>query len=94
VIAAADQVLASTDAGTRFIPGHGPVGGRADLERYRDMLKAVRASVQPLVAAGKTADEVVAARPTASLDEAWGKGFMKPEPFVRIVYASLKGAKK
>jgi cyclase len=94
VIAAADQVLATTDAGTKFIPGHGPVGGRADLERYRDMLKAVRAAVQPLVAAGKTADEVAAAKPTAALDEAWGKGFMKPEPFVRIVYASLKGAKK
>jgi glyoxylase-like metal-dependent hydrolase (beta-lactamase superfamily II) len=94
MIAAADQVLATTDANTRFIPGHGPVGGRADLERYRDMLKAVRAAVQPLVAAGKTADEVVAARPTAPLDEAWGKGFIKPEQFQRIVYASLKGLKK
>jgi cyclase len=94
MIAAADQVLAMTDANTKFIPGHGPVGGRADLERYRDMLKGVRAAIQPLVAAGKTADEVVAAKPTAKLDETWGNGFMKPEQFQRIVYASLKGLKK
>jgi cyclase len=94
MIAAADQVLAMTDAGTKFIPGHGPVGTRADLEKYRDMLKGVRAAIQPLVAAGKTADEVVAAKPTAKLDEAWGNGFMKPEQFQRIVYASLKGLKK
>jgi glyoxylase-like metal-dependent hydrolase (beta-lactamase superfamily II) len=94
MIAAADQVLAMTDAGTKFIPGHGPVGGRADLERYRDMLKGVRAAIQPLVAAGKTADEMVAAKPTAKLDETWGNGFLKPEQFQRIVYASLKGLKK
>ena len=57
-------------------------------------LKGVRAAIQPLVAAGKTADEVVAAKPTARFDEAWGNGFLKPEQFQRIVYASLKGLKK
>jgi len=94
MIAAADQILAITDTNTKFIPGHGPMGTRADLERYRDMLKGVRAAIQPLVAAGKTADEVVAAKPTAKLDETWGNGFLKPEQFQRIVYASLKGLKK
>ena len=94
MISAADQILAVTDTNTKFIPGHGPVGTRADLERYRDMLKSVRAAIQPLVAAGKTADEVVAAKPTAKLDETWGNGFLKPEQFQRIVYASLKGLKK
>jgi hypothetical protein len=29
-------------------------------------------------------------RPTAAFDETWGKGFLKAEQFVEIVYASLK----
>jgi len=46
--------------------------------------------VKPLVAAGKTLAEVQAAKPTAAFDEKWGKGFLKPEQFAAIAYASLK----
>ena len=87
-IAAADRALALGE-GTRIIPGHGPVGKRADLRAYRDMLVTVRDRVKPLVQAGKTPAEVVAARPTADLDAKWGNGFMKPEKFVEIVAQSL-----
>jgi len=87
-IAAADRALALGE-GTRIIPGHGPVGTRADLRAYRDMLVTVRDRVKPLVQAGKTPAEVVAARPTADLDAKWGNGFMKPEKFVEIVAQSL-----
>jgi len=87
-IAAADRALALGE-GTRIIPGHGPVATRADLRAYRDMLVTVRDRMKPLVQAGKTAAEVVAARPTADLDAKWGQGFMKPEKFVEIVAQSL-----
>jgi hypothetical protein len=43
-----------------------------------------------MVVAGKTLDEVKAAEPTKDFDEKWGKGFMKPDIFLAIVYQSLK----
>ena len=49
----------------------------------------MRDRVKPLVQAGKTPAEVVAARPTADLDAKWGQGFMKPDQFVEIVAQSL-----
>ena len=87
-IAAADRALALGE-GTRIIRGHGPVGTRADLRAYRDMLVTVRDRVKRLVQAGKTPAEVVAAHPLADLDAKWGQGFMKPDQFVEIVAKSL-----
>ena len=89
VIAAADRVLASIDAGTKLIPGHGPLGTKADLQTYREMLAGIRDRVKALIAQGKTLDQVIAARPTAQWDATWGKGFMKPDLFVGIVHRSL-----
>jgi cyclase len=42
------------------------------------------------MAEGKTAEEVIAAKPTADLDEKWGGGFMKPDAWVGLVYESMK----
>ncbi|WP_420125459.1 hypothetical protein [Longimicrobium sp.] len=73
-----------------IIPGRGPLATFADLRTWRDMLVAVRDRVQPMVAAGRTADEVVAARPTAEFDARWGQGPVTPEAFVRSVHLSLR----
>ena len=89
MIAAANQVLAMTNGSTRVIPGHGPLATRADLVRYRDMLATVRQRVGRLVAQRRTLQQVIAAKPLADLDEAWGKGFLKPEQFLTLVYSSL-----
>jgi len=91
VIAAADKVLAITDMSTKIIPGHGPVGDKAALQIFRDVLVSIRDRVKTMVAAGKTLDEVKAAAPTKDFDAKWGGGFMKPEVFTAIVYQSLKG---
>ncbi|HEY2954651.1 MAG TPA: MBL fold metallo-hydrolase [Candidatus Eisenbacteria bacterium] len=91
MIAAAGRMLARVSERTRIIPGHGPLGDRAGLRAFRDMLVAARDRIRPLVQAGKSADEVVAAKPTAELDAKWGTGFMTPERFVRAAYASLSG---
>ncbi len=93
MIAACDRGLSMGDAATKIIPGHGPLGNKADLKAFRDMLAVSRDAIAPLVKAGKTLDEVKAAKPTAALDEKWGKGFMKPELWVSIVYADLSGNK-
>jgi cyclase len=91
VIAAVETVLPMLDADTRIIPGHGALSDRSGLIAYRDMLTAVRDSVSSMVEAGRSLDEVIAARPTAEFDDDWGKGFMKPEQFTKIVYTSLAG---
>jgi cyclase len=93
MIGACERGLSMGDASTKIIPGHGPSGNKADLKAFREMLVASRDALAPLVKAGKTLDEVKAAKPTAALDDKWGKGFLKPELWVSIVYADLSGNK-
>jgi glyoxylase-like metal-dependent hydrolase (beta-lactamase superfamily II) len=90
VIAAAKQVLAATGEKTRYIPGHGPLATRADLESYRDALETLRDRIARLKAEGKSRDEVIAAKPTADHDAKWGTGFMKGDTFTGLAYDSLK----
>jgi len=89
MIAAADRALKLVNATTRIVPGHGPVADRGALTKYRDVLVTVRDRVAKLKKAGRTEQEVVAAKPTADLDPIWGKGFMMPDVFVSIVYNTL-----
>ena len=89
VIAAANFVLERSNDATRIIPGHGDLASPAELRAYRDMLETVRLRVAGMVAAGRTADEVVEAAPTADLDEVWGAN---SERFVRAVHTSLGGS--
>ena len=89
MIAAAEKGLKMSNAETRIVPGHGPLGDRAALMKYRDMLATVRDRVQKQKMAGRTEKEVVAAKPTAEFDAAWGKGFIQPDAFVSLVYNTL-----
>ncbi len=89
IIAAVNQVLPRTTSKTKFIPGHGPLGTRDDLVRYRNVVKTVRDRVAALVARRRTLAQVVAAKPTAEFDAKWGGGFLKPEVFVTILYNDL-----
>ena len=89
MVTAAEKALAAVDAQTRIVPGHGPLGDRASLERYRTMLATVRDRVAALKSSGKALADVQAAKPTAAYDAEWGKGFMQPDVFVGIVYSTL-----
>jgi cyclase len=89
VIRVADIALGYANDSTRLIPGHGPLGNRADLKQYRDVLAQVRDRVAALIRQGKTKEQVIAAKPTAEWDATWGAGFMKPDVFLGIVYQSL-----
>jgi len=89
MILSVDQILAQTDERTKVVPGHGPVATRADVQAYRDMLAQVRQRIQKLTAAGKTMDEVVALAPTKDFDAKWGRGYVTPDVFTKIVFSSL-----
>lgn len=91
VIAAADRVLAESNDATRYIPGHGPMAGKAELVAYRDMLATLGARIHQLVKDGKTLEQAIAAKPSADFDAVWGKGFISPDKFVEMIY---KGAKR
>ena len=89
MINAATKAIGMVDARTKIVPGHGPLGDRAALTNYRDVLVTVRDRVQKLKREGKKVEEVVAAKPTAEFDASWGGGFMMPDQFVGIVYSTL-----
>jgi glyoxylase-like metal-dependent hydrolase (beta-lactamase superfamily II) len=80
-----EAVLAELDEGAAVIPGHGAVATYADLERYIAMLKSVRARIAALIADGATLEQVIAARPTAEWDAAYGD----PARIVDRAYATL-----
>ncbi|WP_263367296.1 MBL fold metallo-hydrolase [Edaphobacter bradus] len=89
MIRATQRNLATGTGSTIVIPGHGPVGDKDQLSQSLDMLTAIRDKVAALKKQGKTVDEAVAAKPTAQFDEKWGKGFVQPEMFVKLVYQGV-----
>ncbi len=89
MIATGYRVLAMSNAGTRIIPGHGPLATADDLRDWLQVLRITREGIQDLIDRGMSEDEVVAANPTAEYDESHGGGFMNPENYTRLVYQSL-----
>lgn len=88
-IAAADNILSLADNDTKIVAGHGPLGNKADLTQFRDMLVTSRDRVEKLKSAGKSAQEAVAEKPFADLDPVWGNGIINSEQWVQIVYLTL-----
>jgi glyoxylase-like metal-dependent hydrolase (beta-lactamase superfamily II) len=92
VIAAVDRMLALADDRTRIIPGHGEVTDKAGLAAYRDMLVVTSGRVRELVKAGKSVEDVLAAKPNADFDEKLAWAFITPERYARILYRDATGA--
>jgi len=89
MIRGAEKALAVADDKTKIIPGHGPLGSKADLQKYRDMLSTIRDKVAALKHSGLTEPEAVAKKPTSDFDAEWGKGFVNGDVIAGIVYRSL-----
>jgi glyoxylase-like metal-dependent hydrolase (beta-lactamase superfamily II) len=84
-----NQILPMIDENTKVVPGHGPLSNKAKLKEYVSMLTAIRDNVSRLMQEGNTMEEVVAAKPTRAFDEKWGKGFLPPDQFAKLVYMDL-----
>jgi glyoxylase-like metal-dependent hydrolase (beta-lactamase superfamily II) len=91
MIAATDAYLKLVNGQTKIVPGHGALADKAMLVQYRAMLVAARDRMAKLVKAGKTEDEVVAAKPFADYDTKFGVTPQQSTNFIRVVYHSLKG---
>jgi glyoxylase-like metal-dependent hydrolase (beta-lactamase superfamily II) len=88
-IRAVNAVIAMTSDQTVIVPGHGPVGNRAELAEFRDMLVAIRGNVAALKAKGLPLGDTIKARPTAAFDAKWGQFVIDPGLFTRLVYEGV-----
>lgn len=88
-IRGAEANVARVTEKTIVIPGHGPIGNRAQLIEFRDMLHDVREKVAALKKQGKSQEEVVAARPTAAYDQKWGGFVIDGGTFTKLVYQGV-----
>lgn len=86
VITFCKAVLAEINPQTVVIPGHGPIASQEKLVAYVAMLETLRGRILEMVKAGRTLEEVVAAKPTQDFDSVHGD----PANFVNRAYASLK----
>jgi len=82
------DILGKLPAGTKLIPGHGPVSSVDDLKLYHRMLVETTDVVRKKMAAGKTVAQI---KSEGLPDEwkAWGTGFIKTDVWLETVYKSL-----
>jgi glyoxylase-like metal-dependent hydrolase (beta-lactamase superfamily II) len=89
VIAACAAMLELADDATKFVPGHGPIIGRAELATYHDMLVEIRSRVVARMEAGDDLEAIKASRPTAEWDEALGQAWLTGDQFTELVVRGL-----
>ena len=89
MIKAVDKILSLADENTKIIAGHGPLGDKKQLARYRQMLETAYSRLKKLKAEGKTAQEAISARPLADLEGEWGNGFLKNDRWIEIIYSGV-----
>jgi glyoxylase-like metal-dependent hydrolase (beta-lactamase superfamily II) len=92
LIRAHEAVLPTIDDDTKIIRGHGPLGNKAELQAYHDMLVVVRDRIAKLVKAGKSQEEVVAARPTKEFEEKYGGTNFNAAQWIGRTYVDQKAA--
>jgi len=93
LLAGLAETIARAGPNTKIIPGHGPIVNRAALVAQRDMVLAVRDRVAALISQGKSLEEVIAAKPTASFDAQVPvpQGAETAEQFIWWLYLEVKG---
>ncbi len=87
--AAMQKLIDMADDETKFLPGHGPVASRADVQKDLDMLIDAQALVKALVDEGMDAEEIVVANPLAKYHDEYNWGFITTEVMTRTLIRSL-----
>jgi glyoxylase-like metal-dependent hydrolase (beta-lactamase superfamily II) len=89
VIAVIEDVLAKTNADTKFIPGHGPLSTRADLSASLAMIKETRAIAADGMKRGLTVEQLVDAKILARF-EPWSHGYIDTKEYFEEFYKVLE----
>jgi glyoxylase-like metal-dependent hydrolase (beta-lactamase superfamily II) len=90
LIKAHAAVLGTVDDETKIIRGHGPLGNKAELQAYHDMLVVIRDRIAKLVRSGKSQEEVLAARPTQEFEEKYGGANFNAAQWIGRAYVDQK----
>lgn len=78
------------DDDTRIIPGHGPMGTKADVLRKIAMLEDARTRILDLISSGASVDDAKAAQPLAAYEEEWTWEFINADTMVELLYGALR----
>jgi glyoxylase-like metal-dependent hydrolase (beta-lactamase superfamily II) len=81
------QLADAAGPNTKIVPGHGTVVNKNEVLAHREMAIAIRDKVSGLARQGKTADDIVASKPTADYDAKVPQGATTSERFVRAIVA-------
>ena len=89
VISTLTRVAEMAGPNTHIIPGHGPLGDRADVASAAAMIEESLDRVASMVELGKSLDEIKAADPFADFNPTWGQGFIRPDQWVDTMYRTV-----
>ncbi|MDO6692187.1 MBL fold metallo-hydrolase [Aliiglaciecola sp. 3_MG-2023] len=84
-IAGVEKLISMINDDTKIIPGHGPLGNKAQLQEFVDMIKQTSAQVKQLKINGLPVEDVI----DAGLDEKWKDwswAFINEEKWIRTLY--------
>ena len=84
-----DRVIAMINDDTKVIPGHGELATRADMVKFRDILKEIADGVQKGIDDGKSLADIQSSDIASKYDQDWGQGFIKGKDFMVFTYESL-----
>jgi glyoxylase-like metal-dependent hydrolase (beta-lactamase superfamily II) len=93
IISTVETYIKMGDDQTKYVPGHGALASKADLQKYHDMLVRVRDAVQNEIKGGKTEEQAIADKPLAPIGAQLHTNQMADDNMVKMVYRSLKGVK-
>ena len=94
-IPAIEKLLAVTDAKTKYIPGHGALSTRADVEEYLAMLRAVRDRTLAGMKKKQTLEAFLATKPVADYESRFLAGVgMKADEILALAWTELSAKKK
>ena len=92
MIKACEDAIANLPADVKVIPGHGEVSSVAEVREFVTMLKDTSAVVEKALRAGKTAEQMKAAKLLAPWSARWNGEFISADAFIDTLYNSLTHA--
>lgn len=85
-----EKVLNAMRDDAKIIPGHGPLGDKAALRAFVDMLRATIGAVESGMKAGKTLDQLKQEKVLASWEK-WSTNFVNLDRWTETIYNELHG---
>ena len=78
--------------GTRVVPAHGRIANQSDVVEYRDMVTIIRDRVRDAVTAGRTLDQIKAARYTLDYDGIYSVPDYTGDAFVEGLFKEVSAS--